>query len=170
MGCTPIKSQITYPLSLHQISEANFCNISIGNKLGLGNNMGKSYHDLHQIPWRIHRICNLRVQQTPNYNTDVSTTLYSITHILWCKDIHDAPHSFCKTPLVRNCKWGLFLRITRKTIYLAHWSNKNSSIPHIRILQMCFQSNSSTHRLSKEKAWQSLHLWVPWRGIETESV
>lgn len=49
---------ITYSMPFLFITETNRRNIGVGYKLGLWDNMGQCNHDLHQIPRRIHRLCN----------------------------------------------------------------------------------------------------------------
>ena len=44
--------------------------------------------------------------------------------------------------------------------YFAHWCNKNSSIPRIRLFKVHLQSYSSSHRFPKQEAWQTTEIWI----------
>lgn len=61
-------------------------------------------------------------------------------------------------------KWEFLLRLA----YSTHRSNKNHSIPFIRLFEMCSQCNCATHRLPKDKTRQALQ-FRPFCHMKTEA-
>lgn len=61
---------------------------------------------------------------------------------------------------LQKIKPQLLTCICCRKIYFTHRCNKNGTIPGIRLFKMHLQSNCSTHRLSKEEAWNRTEFWL----------